>query len=112
MLKEHNNMMNNLIKSYISSENQHIKLQRLVATILGIALIIQLLAFNVLVYFILISKNNLNYLTLVLDFLKYYISSVTVEILDMCLIVVKNIYKLSVGKITEKIINDRNKNRK
>lgn len=109
VVKEHNKMMDNIIQSYIKSENQHITLQRPVAIFLGILLLIQLLAFNTLVYFILISRSDLEYLTLVLDFLKYYISVVIVEILGMCLIVVKNIYKLSIGKMTEKIINDRNK---
>lgn len=109
VVKEHNKMMNNIIQSYINSEDQHITLQRPVAIFLGILLLIQLLAFNTLVYFILISRSDLEYLTLVLDFLKYYISVVIVEILGMCLIVVKNIYKLSIGKMTEKIINDRNK---
>ena len=93
-----------ILEAYIDSENQHLEQQKPVAIIIAAVLGIQLVVFNILIYIVTLKDFDLQTRTLLLDFMKYYIGAVIVEMLGMCLIIVRGIYTLSIGKIAEHIV--------
>ena len=99
-----NEYNNKILQAYIDSENQHLEQQKPVAIIIAVVLGIQLVLFNILIYIVTLKNLDIQTRTLLLDFLKYYIGAVIVEMLGMCLIIVRGIYTLSIGKMAEHII--------
>ena len=99
-----NEYNNDILRAYIKSEEQHLKQQKPVAIIIAVVLGIQLVLFNVLIYLVALKDFDIETRTLLLNFMKYYIGAVIVEMLSMCWIVVRGVYTLSIGKMAEHII--------
>lgn len=93
-----------ILAAYIKSEEQHLKQQKPVAIIIAVVLAIQLILFNILIYIVALRDFDIETRTLLLEFMKYYIGAVIVEMLSMCWIIVRGVYTLSIGKMAEHII--------
>lgn len=95
---------NAIIHTYLKGEHAHLKWQKPVGVIIALAVGAQLLAFNVLIYFVVLRSYSIQELELILEFMKYYTGAVILEMLGMCLIVVKGVFSSSVGRMVEHIL--------
>lgn len=93
-----------LINAYIKGETFHLKGQKPVGIIIAIAVGLQLIAFNVLIYIVALSNYDFETLKIILDFMKYYVGAVVVEMLGLCLIVVRGVFSMSIGKVVKQIL--------
>ncbi len=100
-VNEHNK---DIINTYLQGEIQHLQQQKAVAIIVSCIVGIQLIAFNVLIYFVVLDNFDFQTRTLLLEFMKYYVGAVILEMLGMCLIIIRSIYTMSIGKMAEHII--------
>lgn len=93
-----------IIKMYLMGEQTHLEGQKPVSIIIAIAVLLQIIAFNVLIYIVSLKTHDTTKLELLLDFMKYYTGAVIVEMLGLCLIVVKGVFPMSLGKMVEHIL--------
>lgn len=98
-----------IIKKYLEGEDYHLRGQKPVSIIIAIAVVLQLIAFNVLIYIITLGTYDSYKLQLLLDFIKFYTGAVIVEMLGLCSVVVKGVFSMSLGKMVEHIIKRKNK---
>ena len=92
-----------LIDTYLASQLEHLKQQKWVGLIITVAVSIQLVAVNALIWRTL-DVMELEKMKLVLDFMKYYTGAVIVEMIGLCWIVVKGVYSKSIEKVVEHIV--------
>lgn len=92
-----------IIETYRKSEEEHIKQQKPVGIIIAIVVGIQLIAFNVLIYIVVLRSYELETLNAILNFMKYYTGAVIVEMLGLCLVIVKGVFNTNIGKVIEHI---------
>lgn len=92
-----------IIETYRKSEEAHLKQQKPVGIIIAIVVGIQLIAFNVLIYIVVLRSYELDTLTVILNFMKYYTGAVIVEMLGLCLVIVKGVFNTNIGKVIEHI---------
>lgn len=93
-----------IIETYLKGEDTHLKQQKPVGIIIAIAVGLQLIAFNVLIFTIVLQNYDIETLRILLDFMKYYTGAVIIEMLGMCWLVVKGVYSVSIGKMVEHIL--------
>ncbi len=92
-----------IIETYNKSEEEHLKQQKPVGIIIAIVVGIQLIAFNVLIYIVVLRSYELEALNIILNFMKYYTGAVIVEMLGLCLVIVKGVFNTNIGKVIEHI---------
>lgn len=97
-----------IIETYLNGEISHLQQQKPIAIIIALATLLQLIAFNVLIYLIILKFNDKATLSILLDFMKYYTGAVIIEMLGMCLIIVKGVYSISLNKMVEHILKSKN----
>jgi len=85
-------------------EQAHLKGQKTVSIIIAIVVGLQLIAFNVLIYIVSLGIYDPTRLELLLDFMKYYTGAVIVEMLGLCLVIVRGVFSMSLGKMVEHIL--------
>ena len=95
---------NDIIKMYLEGEHAHLKGQKPVSIIIAIAVLLQIIAFNVLIFIVSLRTFDSTKLELLLDFMKYYTGAVIVEMLGLCIIIVKGVFSMSLGKMVEHIL--------
>lgn len=99
-------LKNQVIKSFINGENQRLSLQKPISNWVFIIFSVQLVVFNFIIFYLIFKYlPNLNEesLKLLLDFLKYYIGAVIVEIIGFISIVLKSTFSFNTKKIVENI---------
>lgn len=97
-------LKNQVIKSFVKGENQRLSLQKPISNWVFIIFSIQLVIFNFIIFYLILKYlPNLNEesLKLLLDFLKYYIGAVVVEIIGFISIVLKSTFSFNTKKIIE-----------
>lgn len=100
-----------VIQTYLESEATHLEQQKPVGVIIAISVIIQLIAFNVLIYLVVLGSHDLEKTQILLDFMKYYIGAVIAEMLAMCWFVIRGIYSGSIKKMAEHILSKKGDNK-
>lgn len=101
-----------IIDAYVKSENAKLAQQKPIAIFVLIIFTIQLFAFNGLMFFIVFrGLRNIeasNFLEII-DFLKYYVGAVVVELIALVTIIVKGSFTLKANSIVEQIMKRKNK---
>lgn len=106
------NAENAIVDAYIKGENLRLDRQKPIIVFISVMLIVQLLAFNTLIFilvfssFSIVAKQTTLFVEL-LDFLKYYIGAVVVELIGIMVIITKNTFSLHLGKSIEKIMSSK-----
>lgn len=99
-----------LIDAYAQVINQQLILQRPLSAWIIVLFGLQLLILNgIIVFLIVICMKNDATLPILLDFLKYYIGAVVVELLGLVAIIIKSTFSSSLPKIIEKVISSNKK---
>lgn len=106
------NAENAIVDAYKKSENLRLKRQKPIMIAIMVMLIVQLCAFNTLIFILLYKSFTIisiesNLFTELLDFLKYYVGAVIVELIGLMLVITKNTFSLHLGKTIDKIISSR-----
>ena len=96
-----------IIETYLKGELTHLEQQKPVGIIIAVSVGIQLIVFNVLIYLVTLKNYDIEKTKLMLDFMKYYIGAVIVEMIGLCWIVVKGVYSSSIEKMAEHILKKR-----
>lgn len=99
-----------LISAYTQVINQQLTLQRPLSAWIIVLFGLQLLILNgIIVFLIVICMKNDTTLPILLEFLKYYIGAVVVELLGLVAIIIKSTFNSSLPKIIEKVISSNKK---
>lgn len=95
-----------IIDSFIKGEDQRLSLQKPVSNWVFIIFSVQLLAFNFIIFYLIFKYlpglNDISF-SYLLDFLKYYIGAVIVEIIGFISIILKSTFSFNTKKIVENI---------
>ena len=83
-------------------------MQKKIAIIIAVGVFLQIIAFNVIMFFVVLKDFDAAQYELMLDFLKYYIGAVVVELLGLCVFIVRSVYKTTIGQLAEHIIKQHN----
>ena len=103
-----------LVNSFNKSEKSRIDLQKpLFFVVLG-SFAVQLLAFNIIIGVLVfrgtgnieVTKINLDVFSELLNFLRYYIGAVVVEIIGLTTIIVKNAFSLHSNQMMSKLLDN------
>jgi hypothetical protein len=97
-----------VLKQYIKTEEAHLIMQKKIAIIIAVGVFLQIIAFNVIMFFVVLKDFDAAQYELMLDFLKYYIGAVVVELLGLCAFIVRSVYKTTIGQLAEHIIKQHN----
>lgn len=104
--KFNDELKNQVIESFVKGENQRLSLQKPISNWVFIIFSVQLVIFNFIIFYLILKylpNLNENSLKLLLDFLKYYIGAVVVEIIGFISIVLKSTFSFNTKKIVESI---------
>lgn len=97
-----------MVDAYAKVINQQMELQRPLSIGVIILFGLQLLALNaVILVLIYICHDDIQELTLLFDFLKYYIGAVVVELLGLVTIIVKSTFSSKLPQIVENIFGSK-----
>lgn len=105
-VSDHNH---DIIKVYLDIQNEHLKQQKTVGLITALAVVAQLVAFNILIFLVVLLNFDFQTKSLLLEFMKYYIGAVIVEMLGLCYFIVRCVYTTNIEKIAEHIVKQKNK---
>ena len=98
-----------IVDAYSRSESLRLDRQKPMMVAIVIMLGVQLCAFNAVIFILLyksfsVISSNSDLFAELLDFLKYYVGAVIVELVGLMLIVTKNTFSLHLGKMVDKLI--------
>ncbi len=97
-----------IVDAYVKAETAKLKQQKPIAIFVLVIFLLQLGAFNTIMFFVVLKAitvfESTNFIS-VIDFLKYYVGAVVIELIALVTIIVKGSYSLNTNKIVEKIIN-------
>ena len=101
-----------IVDAFVASEEQKTSRQKPIANYVLIIFAMQLIAFNLIMFFIVYKTINHfethNFLEII-EFLKYYVGAVVVELIALVTIIVKGSFTLKSNSIVEQIVKRKNK---
>lgn len=99
-----------LVNAYTNVINHQLTLQRPLSAWIIALLGLQLFILNgIIVFLIVICMKSETMLPVLLEFLKYYIGAVVVELLGLVAIIIKSTFSSSLPKIIEKVLSSNKK---
>lgn len=101
-----------LLKIFNKSEENRLKQQKPLLIAIIVLVAIQLVAFNVIIWMLvsnILGQKDSQLIMALLEFLKYYIGAVIVELIGLVVLVAQTTFSMHPTKMLEKVIQNRNK---